>query len=133
VRKLLPLALLLAACGSTTRLTKTASTAGPTVPSQALTPSTSGTSGTSTNQTPASCGSAAQGGASQISGTGVSCATAQQVATTYVKTIQGGSPAPSIISVGGTQFTCSSVSQSQSPTVSCDAPGNPGAVVFKAG
>jgi hypothetical protein len=130
VARLLPLALLLAACGSTTTLTKTASTAGPTVPSQALTPSTSGTS---TNQTPANCGSAAQGAASQISGTSVSCATAQQVATTYVKTIQGGSPAPSIISVGGTQFTCSSVSQSQGPTVSCDAPGNPGAVVFKAG
>jgi len=128
VRKLLPLALLLAGCGSTTTLTKTASTAGPTVPSQALTPSTSGTS---TNQTPASCGSAAQGTASQISGTGVSCATAQQVATTYVKTIQGGSPAPTIISVGGTQFTCSSLSQSQGSTVSCDAPGNPGAVVFK--
>jgi hypothetical protein len=127
VRKLLPLVLLLAACGSTSPPSAPTHSQG-SVPTQSLTPRTSGTS---TGQTPASCGSAAQGAAFQISGTGVSCAVAEQVATTYVKTIQTGAPAPSILTAGGTQFTCSSVSQSQGSTVSCDAPGNPGAVMFK--
>jgi hypothetical protein len=134
VRKLLPLVLLVAACGSTTSSTTPPLTPAPTagttgsVPTQALTPSTTGTVA---NQPVANCGSAAQGGADQISSTGVPCPTAQEVAIAYVKTIQGGSPAPSILSAGGTQFTCSSVSQSQGSNVSCDAPGNPGAVTFK--
>lgn len=129
-------------CGSTsitapsTPSVTTASTPSPTLTqlgsAQPLTPG--GSTGTTTSPTPLSCGPADQGTATQVYATGVSCATAQQVVSTYIKTVQGGGQGTGgalTVSAANTTFSCSAVAQSGTTTVSCDAPGNPGAVVFK--
>jgi hypothetical protein len=130
-------AALAAGCGSSTTVTKTASVPTPTTPpatnlntATALTPNTS-TTGT---QPTASCGSVSGGFAFQITGSGVSCATAQAVANAYVNSIQGNGQSAQgavTVSAANTQFSCTSTFQGQTGTVTCNAPGNQGVVVFK--
>jgi hypothetical protein len=134
VRKIqaLALPLLVAACGSAKSQTQplaptpSAATTQPattlTQPPTPLTPPTG-----TTTQSPVSCGSA--GGATQITSAGTSCATAQQVATAYVHTVQGGqTPQGTVsLSVGGNQYTCTA----SPPSVTCSTPKSLASVVFR--
>lgn len=131
------LLVVVAACGSSGPVTKTVSVPAVTTPpattintaTSSLTPNTSTIGTTAT----ASCGSVAGGFAYQITGTGVSCSTAQAVANAYVHSIQGSSQngqGAVTVSAANTQFSCTSA-QGQTATVSCDAPGNQGVVQFK--
>jgi len=130
------LAALVAGCGSSTTITKTASVPAPTTPlattsTAQLTPSASTTG---TTQATANCGSVSGGFAYQITGSSVSCSTAQAVANAYVHSIQGNGQngqGTVTVSAANTQFSCTSTFQGQTGTVSCDAPGNQGVVQFK--